>query len=169
VQGRTSRVGRLTRTPAGVGGHLRDRRRKAAIGAAAFQRLRLLRQRKVLAHRGPCALGIVRPDRVVDVAVRLRRVLQVAPVRDRLLALLVEERRYHLDQRRQDGIARGGSHGPMEADVVNQKRMRIVQRCEHARDFLGNRRDVIVGGPAPRPGPQRRLRAHAAPRTSRHA
>jgi len=89
---------------------------------------------------------IVRADGVVDVSVNDRRLAQVAPARQLPPALLEVERRDHLYERRENRVARGHRHRAVEADVVHQERLRVVDGREHPRHFLGHRGDLIAAG-----------------------
>ena len=60
-----------------------------------------------------------------------------------LAPALVVERRHHLDQRRDDRIARCCRDAAMEVDVVNEEDLRVLHRREQARDFFGQRRDLL--------------------------
>ena len=44
------------------------------------------------------------------------------------------------------GLPDACRHRAVEPDVVDQERLRVVERREHARDFLGDGRDLLVGG-----------------------
>ena len=119
-------------------------RRCAAVAQRRFERLRLLRDREMLAHRRAGALRIVRPDGVVDGPVQMSRFLQIAPVLRRLAPLLVEQGGHHLHERRENRIARGFGHRTVEADVVDQEGLRIVERGKHAGDLLRDGGDLLV-------------------------
>ena len=74
-------------------------------------------------------------DDAIDVGLR-GQLAQIARRPDVPLAPLVEHGRNHLDERCEDGIVRRARHGAMEFDVVNQERLRIVQRLV---DLIGCR------------------------------
>ena len=106
------------------------------------------RAQQVFAHQAPRALGVLGADRLIDVAVRVGGVAEVAI--DGALgghaALLVEQRGDHLDQRRDDRIAGGGGDAAVEVDVVHEKHLPLGHRREQAGDLVGQRRELIGRG-----------------------
>ena len=72
-------------------------------------------------------------DGLIDAPVHLRGGPSIARVAGGLPPQLVEDRRHHLDNRRENRIARRGADRAMKPDVVQQKRLRVVERREHAR------------------------------------
>ena len=104
------------------------------------------RDAQVLAHRRLRRVAVVVAQRLVDRAVHLGRLAQVADGADVGLALFVEHRRDHLDQRGQDRVVRGVGDGAVERDVVDEEGERLVERGEHPGHLLGDGREVLAGG-----------------------
>jgi len=106
----------------------------------------------VAGHLGARAFGIAVADGLVDAAMHLRRLLEVVRALDGHAALFVNERRDHLDEGEENGIAARRSDGAMEADVVDEERLRITQRGKHPGHLLGHRGEAIgepvLGGEA---------------------
>ena len=102
------------------------RRRGAASAAsvsAGLLRLVVGGLEQVLVHGLARRVGVARADRLVDPPVRLGGVAQVAldgALRG-LAPPLVVQRRHHLDQRRDDRIARRRRDAAVEVDVVDQE------------------------------------------------
>src|SRR5437868_11066515 len=69
-----------------------------------FRRLRALREHEVVAHGEARGLGVALAYGAVNLAVHLRRLLQVCGVLDGLAARVEEERGDHVHQRRQDAV-----------------------------------------------------------------
>src|ERR1051326_8036118 len=117
----------------------RARRAAPAVAlAAAFLRLEAARFDEVIVHRAAGGLGVARANGLVDAPMRFGRRPQipVGGAHRRLAALLVIQRRDHLDQRRHDRIRGAGRDGAMEVEVVDEKPLRIVHHREQARDFV---------------------------------
>ena len=93
-------------------------------------------------------------DGVEDPLVHARRVFQVpeAGARDHPSPPVVIQLRHHLDQRRDDRVARRRGDRPMEVDVVHEEAVSIGQRREHSphldADGLDLRRRGPLGGQA---------------------
>ena len=105
-------------------------------------------------HGASRALHVVRPDGLIDLPVRVGGVAHVAidrAFRGRPPALVVE-RGDHLDERRDNRVARRGRDAAMEVDVVHEKHLTVGQRREQARDFVGKRGEMLrrrtLGGEA---------------------
>jgi hypothetical protein len=118
----------------------------------------------VIVHRAARARGVARADRLVDLAVRLGGIAQVAVGRalDRAAPALVIERGHHADQRPDDRVLRRVGDAAMKVDVVEEEELGIVAVGEHARDLFGERREVL-GRRALR-GEGRRLHLEDPPR-----
>src|SRR5207247_3709152 len=99
-------------------------RRDRGWGAASvryggvFRRLGLLRAHQVLVHGGLGALAVAGANGLIDPPVQFRRLAPIARLLDGLAPLLVEERRHHLDDRREDRIAGGSGDGAMKTNIV---------------------------------------------------
>ena len=111
-----------------------------------FGGLPLLGDDEVLVHHLARALDVADAQRVVDRAVHLGRFAQVAGPARGLATLLVEERRDHLDERREYRISGRSGDRPMKADVVAKERVRLFERRVHAGDLLGDAGEMLAGG-----------------------
>ena len=112
-------------------------------------RLILARLDQMRAHQRAGVLGMSLADGVEDPLVHARRVFQVpeAGARDHAPPPLVIEHRHHLDQRRDDRIARRRGDRPVEVDVVHEKAVRIGQRREHPPHLHPDGLDLCRRGP----------------------
>jgi hypothetical protein len=100
----------------------------------------------VLGHLDPRRVRVVRADRAIHAPVHLGGLAQVARPLDRLPAQLVELRRDHLHERRQHAVAAAGRDRPVEAHVVHQEGLGVLERGEHLGHLLGHRREVLRRG-----------------------
>ena len=100
---------------------------------------------QVLTHQVRRPPGLAIANRLIDAPMRFRDRPQVAAAIRGLAALLVEQRRNHFDDGGEDGIAGGGADRGVEADVLDEERLRLLARGEHPADRVGDRRQLLGG------------------------
>ena len=91
------------------------------------------------------AIDVARAHRLIDLAVRIGGVAQVAidgAFGGRAPPLVVEQR-HHLDERGDDRVARRRGDAAVKVDVVDQEHLPLAQRREQAGDLVGERRELI--------------------------
>ena len=81
-------------------------------------------------------------DGEIDPSMHIRGVPQIA-IRGTgcgRSSMFEKKRRYHLDQRCDDGISRRSRDGAVELHVMHEKQLRVVHAREQAGHFLGDGR-----------------------------
>ena len=125
----------------------RRHRGRGPTGSRGLLRLVRAGLLEVVVHRAARRLRVARADGLVDAAVRLGRVVQVAVggALGGLAPPFVVEGRHHLDQRGDDRVPGGGCDGAVKIDVVPQEPLRVFHRREQARHLLGHCRHLLRG------------------------
>jgi len=91
---------------------------------------------EVLLHGATSLRGVMRSDGAIYLAVHLGRFLQIHCVLDGLTAEFIEIGNERLHYRREDRVGCGASDGAMEANVMDEVFMRIVECGIHLGYFF---------------------------------
>ena len=122
------------------------RRSCGGVGRFVSAAWALLAIVEVLLHGLAGVDGVVGADGAVDLAVHLGGLLEVLGVLDGLAAVVVEVGGDGLHEGAEDGVAGGSGDGAVEADVVDEVLLGVVEGGVHLGDLFGELGDVLVGG-----------------------
>ena len=125
-----------TPIPAGSAGRLAGRLLLHLLPARALE---------VLGHLAPGALRAAGPDRLVDPPVGLGRLAQAEALHVEPPGL-PDDLREGADDRRHDRVAGAGGHRAVEAQVVAEEGLGLLERREHPGDLVGHRGELLPGG-----------------------
>ena len=116
------------------------------FGAFVFDDLGHAGLVKVLLHDLACVGGVVGADGAVDFSVHLGGLFEVGGALDGLAAALVEVGGDGLHECAEDGVAGGSGDGAVEADVVDEVLLGVVEGGVHLGYLFGELGEVLVGG-----------------------
>ena len=101
---------------------------------------------EMLLHNLAGVGGVVGADGAVDLAMHLGGLFEALGALNGLAAAFVEVGGDGLHEGAEDGVAGGTCDGAVEADVVDEVLLRVVEGGVHLGDFFGELGEVLVGG-----------------------